>query len=100
MKVTNEKPVINIDAYLRTAENKKPLTEETKKAEVSNEEKVQLSPKAKEMQRVKEVVEATPDVREEKVAALKEAIDKGTYEVDSNTTAEKMIRESLIDRLL
>jgi negative regulator of flagellin synthesis FlgM len=43
---------------------------------------------------------AAPDVRADRVAALKASIANGTYKVDSKTLADKMISRSLEDDLL
>jgi flagellar biosynthesis anti-sigma factor FlgM len=43
----------------------------------------------------REVVYQTPEVRPEKVARLKEAIDQGTYEIDSARLAEIITEELL-----
>ena len=43
----------------------------------------------------REVVYQTPEVRPEKVARLKEAIDQGTYEIDSEKLADIIIEELL-----
>jgi flagellar biosynthesis anti-sigma factor FlgM len=45
--------------------------------------------------KAREVVYRTPEVRPEKVAELKEAIEAGTYEVDSEKLADKIIEELL-----
>lgn len=60
-------------------------------------DKVELSAQSKEMQKIHEVLQTTPDVRAEKVAALKKRIEEGQYEVDSEALAEKMIKESILD---
>ena len=41
----------------------------------------------------REIVYQTPEVRPEKVARLKEAIDQGTYEIDSEKLADIIIEE-------
>ena len=41
----------------------------------------------------REVVYQTPEVRPDKVARLQEAIDQGTYEIDSAKLAEILIEE-------
>jgi len=51
--------------------------------------------KARLIQKAREVVYQTPEVRPEKVAELKEAIEQGTYEIDSEKLADKIIEELL-----
>jgi flagellar biosynthesis anti-sigma factor FlgM len=43
----------------------------------------------------REVVYQTPEVRPDKVARLKEAIDQGTYEIDSEKLADLLTEEIL-----
>jgi flagellar biosynthesis anti-sigma factor FlgM len=43
--------------------------------------------------KAREVVYRTPEVRPEKVAELKEAIEAGTYEIDTEKVADKIIDE-------
>jgi len=40
----------------------------------------------------------TPEVRPEKVAAIKEALDQGTYEIDSRKLANLLIAELILNR--
>jgi negative regulator of flagellin synthesis FlgM len=63
------------------------------------EEKVNLSTTAKDVQNLKNAISNLPDVREDKVQALKDQIEKGTYRVDAGKVADKMVGESLIDLL-
>jgi negative regulator of flagellin synthesis FlgM len=60
---------------------------------------VTLSETSKEIQRAREVIEAEPDVRREEVEAIKNKVEKGTYEVDAEKTAEKML-ESFLDEMI
>jgi negative regulator of flagellin synthesis FlgM len=46
-----------------------------------------------------EIARATPDVREDRVAALKAQIDAGTYQVDSGKIADGMMREAIKEHL-
>ena len=59
------------------------------------QDKVEVSRQARECQQAAEIAKASPEVRAEKVAALKEKIESGTYEVDSKELATKMIVDSL-----
>ena len=49
---------------------------------------------------IRQVVDETPDIREDKIAALRDALKRGTYVVHNKEVAEKMIREFLLDTYL
>lgn len=55
--------------------------------------------RAAEFQKALEIAKGTPDVREDRVAALKKQIADGTYQVDSGKIADGMLREAIKDRL-
>lgn len=50
--------------------------------------------------RILEVLEATPEVRKDKIAELKKSIAEGTYHVKADDIAEKIIKELLSDLAL
>ena len=56
---------------------------------------VNLSQNSKEVQKIKEVVQSSPDLREEKVAELKDRIESGTYNIDNDGVAEKLVNAFL-----
>jgi negative regulator of flagellin synthesis FlgM len=64
---------------------------------------VELSDRAKsrsaEQKKAFEIAKNTPDVREDRVAALKARIQAGTYEVDSGKIADGMLREAFMEHL-
>ena len=57
--------------------------------------RAEISGKAKEAAQAKAVATATPEVREERIAALKQRIADGTYKVDSKAIADKLVDEHL-----
>lgn len=59
---------------------------------------VNLSAEAKDVQKAKEVIESEPDIREEKVSAIQEEVEQGTYEIDYDQTAEQMVGQ-FIDQM-
>ncbi len=59
---------------------------------------IHLSPQAKLMQKAAQVVAETSEVRSEKVMALKDSVEQGTYQVDSKQVANKLIIEMLIEK--
>ena len=60
---------------------------------------VNLSTASKEAQTAREVIASEPDVREDKVAELKERIESGNYSVDNKAVADKIV-DSFIDEIL
>ena len=53
-----------------------------------------------EIAMIEKILEQTPDIREEKVAALRKSIKSGSYAIHSKKIAERMISESLFDLYL
>jgi negative regulator of flagellin synthesis FlgM len=66
----------------------------------SCEDRVLLSPAAKEIQMAKSQLQDIPDVRIEKVAEIKNQIAQGIYSVPSETIAYRLMGESLLNELL
>jgi negative regulator of flagellin synthesis FlgM len=63
-------------------------------------EKVEWSDDAQMAREAFQVAKNTPDVRKDKVAALKAAIKNGTYKVDNQKVAESMLQESLEESII
>ena len=61
---------------------------------------VALSSKARQLQQAEKALRALPDIRTEKVAAIKSRIRNGTYAVDSEKIAAKMIKDAISSRRL
>ncbi len=56
-------------------------------------DQVSISARSREIQKLEEVIANTPDVREKKVAELKEKIEQGNYEVDPGEIARRILAE-------
>jgi len=61
-------------------------------------DRVSFSPKARELIKAQKALANLPDVREDKVGALKARIDEGRYRIDSEGIAAKMIRQALCEK--
>jgi negative regulator of flagellin synthesis FlgM len=55
----------------------------------------EISAKAKEFSKAKEVANKAPDVREDKISELKKKIAAGTYQVSADAIADKMVDEHI-----
>lgn len=67
-----------------------PPPEENRTERLQNDT-VSLSEASRDMQTAKQAVASSPDIRLEKVNAIKQAVADGRYEVDAGKVAEKMI---------
>ena len=55
---------------------------------------VTLSDSARSLAAARQAVQDSPDMREEKVAAIKQQVDTGTYSVPTSVLARKMVDAS------
>lgn len=62
-------------------------------ADLSSSSKVELSSRAQDIKRAKEIAMSSPDVDEAKVARLQAMIDKGQYKVNAEKVAERLLDE-------
>lgn len=56
---------------------------------------VHISDRSLELQRTKELVQQSPDVRQERIRAIKSSIEAGTYSVPAQDIAAKLLAGGL-----
>ena len=56
-----------------------------------------LTGNAKLIERVRQIISETPEIRPEKVGPLQEAVDQGTYGIDVRKLANILITKLLLD---
>ncbi len=98
MKITGKNP--SIDAQVNAQKAKRDLkapigSSITGSKGISTTDKVNVSGKAKRLAQLRKLVEASPDVREEKIAQIKDAVDDGKYNVRSARVAENIIKKAI-----
>jgi negative regulator of flagellin synthesis FlgM len=96
MKVEGNRPPENQEVHLRAQKSGKqdttPAISENPQR-ISQSDQVHLSGKAKQLDELKQVIHEMPEIRTDKVEALKKAIQEGSYQVDSLKVAGKMLEE-------
>ena len=102
MEITVKNSPINIEEYIKAIKENKRTPSASGKAptDVLQEDKVVLSPKAKELLEAKKLLSSVADIRKEKVALIKQQLENGTYQIDGEKIAVRMIKESLLDELI
>ncbi|MCI5502392.1 MAG: flagellar biosynthesis anti-sigma factor FlgM [Lachnospiraceae bacterium] len=63
----------------------------SKNSETDKRDQFEISQSAKDYQTVKKALSQTPDIREDKVAEIKSAMNSGTYNVSAQEIADKMV---------
>ena len=93
---------VQIDAYVNQVQDKNKVdsSENNSNKAAAKTDTVVISDAAKRIQEVRSQLDAVPDVDEEKVAQLKKEIEDGTYEINADKIAGKMISEGLINERL
>lgn len=77
-----------------------PVRSSEKQGDVSPSDRVEISGRAKEYQQLNRQVASLPETRSEKVAALQQRIEAGTYQPQGEEIAEKLVRSTLLDAIL
>ena len=93
---------IGIDAYVNQVQDKNKVgtpDNQPEKAAVKADTVV-ISEAAKRVQEARRQLDDIPDVREDKVLQLRNQIQNGTYEINADKIAGKMIKESLLNDAL
>ena len=96
MKITDSISVVANDATLQANIR----SSNSKSASADTQETVSISAAASDrmqidLESIRKTLENLPDVREDKVNSIREAIQKGTYNPSADDVAEKMIQDSL-----
>ena len=98
MKVNNKAPQLVQDSAIANLKGngaKKTKTDAAKAAEIMDATKINMSPKARQANKAKEIA-SHHNVDEAKIARLQAAIDSGSYKVDAEKVADKLVDEHLM----
>lgn len=87
--------IMRIEAYtkVRTAYNTQRTGETQKENKVNARDQLQISNAGKDIQFAKKASIEVPDIREELVGPIKEKMDNGSYEVDNDSFASKLLEQ-------
>lgn len=64
------------------------------------QDRVQISDRAKEIQRIKALVDQPDAAREERIERISQSVDAGTYSVSAKKVADAIVRQTLTDAVL
>lgn len=102
MKITHNKVGQNLNTSDTKKSDKAEQLKDAKtsaldpKASEAAATKVQVSTRAQDLKKIKELATSAPDVNEAKVARLQKMIDEGSYKTDAKAVADKMVDEHMM----
>ncbi len=95
MKITGKNPAVDAQVKIQQADKELKAKPRPKVTKGLIMDKVNVSDKAKRLAQLRKLVEASPDVRSEKVEQIKESIDDGKYSIKTAKVAEAIIRKAI-----
>ena len=101
MKIAGKNPFVNLEAYIESMKEQKKLSGSVEKVSgcAGGGDRVELSARGKEIQEARKLVDAVPDMRNEKIALIRKQIENGTYHINSEKTAASMLKEVFLNQL-
>lgn len=95
MKIYNNKQPQLQDLNQNVQKVTKPEPKETSQAtqKAASSDRVDISGKAREIAELMAVISQMPDVRAEKVAEIKKAVESGNYTINPSKIAESILNE-------
>ena len=94
MKINDDPTLVK---FVKPTDNRAAESRPEGPSPAHRKDQVSLSPRAREILNAQKALAAIPDVRAEKVEEIKARIADGTYRIDGEQIADKMIREALAD---
>ena len=95
MKINDSNVHIKFVAYAQKSKDASGVQEDRSatSGDINPVDKVVLSPKAREIQEARRLLDEVPDVDEPKVAQIRLQLETGVYKIDGSQIAERMMRD-------
>lgn len=103
MKIENGNKTDLLDSLVKTAQvkpQKETAVGKPRDEEANTYDRVELSARNQEVNRLREKVRAQPAVRQERVEELKQSIEDGTYNAKGEFVAGSILKSNILDELL
>jgi negative regulator of flagellin synthesis FlgM len=97
MEIFGKKPFPGANPYIRNIANPRRNAEETaSRPDESGGDRVALSPQARRFQEARRIAADRPEIRTDRVAQVRERLATGTFRVEGERIALRMLAESLL----
>ncbi len=103
MEINSKQPLVMLDSAVHRLDPQQKAAQRAVPSGGDNPgvdaDRVELSVRGIQIQNLEALIQATPDVRDAKVEAVRNAVQAGTYNVKGEQIAEKIISGSLVDEV-
>jgi len=101
MKIENDKKSLLLDNLINSGQVKRQKdTGIAKKGNEGSPDRVELSTRNQEVEKLKERVKAAPAINQEKINAIKDAIKNETYNIRGELVARDIVKSNILDEIL
>ncbi len=102
MKIENSNKVQVLDHLVKSANAKSPKQGNVGQKDNVQEyaDKVELSGRKAEIDQLKDKIKAAPATRQEKIDAIKQALENNTYNVKGEDIARSILKNQVLDEAL
>ena len=100
MEIDGKNPLVGLNANFQRIDAQSQYQKAPQSSEESSKsenDRIELSVRSREIQHIDELIQSTPDIREAKVEQIRSAVENGTYNVKAEKIAKKLIGGNLID---
>lgn len=100
MEISGKKPFPGANPYIRNIANARRSAEETAtRPGETGGDRVELSPRARRFQEARRIASESPEIRADRVAEVRDRMAAGTFRVEGERIALRMLGESLMDEV-
>ena len=100
MEINGTNPLIVLNKNTQRLESPQTAERSVKGGEAHpDSDRLELSVRSLEISHLNDLIQSTPDVREEKVEQIRRELEGGTYNVKAEKIAEKIIGGNLLDEV-
>ena len=103
MEINGKNTPVNLNPGIQRIDSQ--TTQVSRAQRVAGEEappesdRIELSIRGREVQHLNEMIQATPDIRADRVDQVRSALQNGTYNVNAEMIADKILGGDYIDAL-
>jgi negative regulator of flagellin synthesis FlgM len=100
MEINGTNPLIGLNNKVQTEDASQQKAQAEKSSGVpTDSDRLELSVRTREMSHLEELIQSTPDIREDRVEQVRRDVEGGTYNIKAEKIAEKMIGGNLLDKI-